>query len=190
MTTPDIQPPVFSKNNPPQGQPRQQDHPLSPRGRFGRLSYMAWYLIISIVIFTLAVLGMALFGGLTMDEGSDPTPKLSQLIVLGVAYVVFFYYAIVLGIRRLHDLNKTGWLTLLWLVPVINIIFLIYLMAAKGTLGANDYGLSRVTKSWEKVAGIVYIILTVLSIVALGMVAVNSYQTYTERAGYAQPQAD
>lgn len=190
MTTPEIQPPAFSKNNPPQAQALHQDHPLSPRGRFGRLSYMAWYLIISVVIFTLAVLGMALFGGFTPVEGSDSTPKTGQLIVLGIAYAVFFYYAIVLGIRRLHDLNKTGWLTLLWLVPVINLIFMVYLMAAKGTVGANDFGLPRVTKSWEKVAGILYIILTMLSIVALSMVAVKGYQTYTERAGYAQPQAD
>ncbi|RZA00600.1 MAG: DUF805 domain-containing protein [Moraxellaceae bacterium] len=166
------------------------DHPLSPRGRFARLAYMAWYLIISVVIFTVAVLAMALFGSLTTGDSADPTPKTGQLIVLGIAYLVFFYYAVVLGVRRLHDLNKTGWLTLLWLVPLINIIFLLYLMAAKGSVGANDYGLPRANKGWEKVAGIVYIILTVASIVVLGWVSVNSYQTYTERAGYAQTQSD
>lgn len=45
-----------------------------------------------------------------------------------------------LMIRRLHDLNKTGWLCLIMLIPVINTLFGIYLLFAPGTVGYNDYG--------------------------------------------------
>ena len=33
------------------------------------------------------------------------------------------------GARRLHDIQKTGWLQLLWLVPVLGWIAMIYLLA-------------------------------------------------------------
>jgi uncharacterized membrane protein YhaH (DUF805 family) len=45
-----------------------------------------------------------------------------------------------MGIKRLHDLNKTGWLYLLGLVPIVNFFFAIYLIVWKGTEGDNRYG--------------------------------------------------
>ena len=44
------------------------------------------------------------------------------------------------GIRRLHDLNRTGWFMLLVFIPVVNLIFAIYLLFFKGTEGYNNYG--------------------------------------------------
>lgn len=43
-------------------------------------------------------------------------------------------------VRRCHDLDKSGWWCLLTLVPIVNFIFLIYLLFAKGTDGWNQYG--------------------------------------------------
>lgn len=47
---------------------------------------------------------------------------------------------VMLDIRRLHDLNKSGWFCLLMLVPFVNIIFQLYLLFAQGTVGYNRYG--------------------------------------------------
>ena len=44
------------------------------------------------------------------------------------------------SIRRLHDLNKSGWFLLISLIPVINFFFGIYAGFFKGTEGPNDYG--------------------------------------------------
>ena len=44
-----------------------------------------------------------------------------------------------LGIRRLHDTGKTGWLMLLALIPVAGLV-LLYFMALEGERGPNAYG--------------------------------------------------
>lgn len=47
---------------------------------------------------------------------------------------------LLLGIRRLHDLDKSGWYILIMCIPIINIVFGLYLLFAKGTEGDNKYG--------------------------------------------------
>jgi len=44
------------------------------------------------------------------------------------------------GTRRLHDLNKSGWLQLLWLIPILGWIPLIYFLAQEGNTDTNQYG--------------------------------------------------
>ena len=43
-------------------------------------------------------------------------------------------------IRRLHDLDKSGWFILIMLVPIINLLFIVYLLVAKGTTEPNRFG--------------------------------------------------
>ena len=49
------------------------------------------------------------------------------------------------GARRLHDIGKSGWLQLLWLVPFIGWAILIYWAAQPSAVGANAYGSAEVT---------------------------------------------
>ena len=44
------------------------------------------------------------------------------------------------GARRLHDTGKTGWLQLLWFIPLIGWAVMIYLLAQPGQPEANKYG--------------------------------------------------
>jgi len=44
------------------------------------------------------------------------------------------------GARRLHDTNRSGWLQLLWIVPVIGWIVAIVFLVQEGASGANAYG--------------------------------------------------
>ncbi|MBQ3635911.1 MAG: DUF805 domain-containing protein [Bacteroidales bacterium] len=44
------------------------------------------------------------------------------------------------GARRLHDINKSGWLQLLGIIPLIGIILLIYWWAQPGDKGDNPKG--------------------------------------------------
>jgi uncharacterized membrane protein YhaH (DUF805 family) len=48
--------------------------------------------------------------------------------------------AVTAGVRRLHDTNKTGWLMLLLLLPLIGWIIVLVLCAMKGNPGKNKYG--------------------------------------------------
>jgi len=44
------------------------------------------------------------------------------------------------GVRRLHDRDKTGWFMLISLIPILGVIFLIVMLAEKGTPGKNKFG--------------------------------------------------
>jgi uncharacterized membrane protein YhaH (DUF805 family) len=48
--------------------------------------------------------------------------------------------AIAVGVRRLHDTEKSGWWLLISLIPLIGAIWLIVLLATAGTAGENKYG--------------------------------------------------
>jgi uncharacterized membrane protein YhaH (DUF805 family) len=67
-----------------------------------------------------------------------------QNMVLGL---VFFVYAlailvptIAVFVRRLHDLDKSGWWYLINFVPFVGGIILLIICIPEGTQGANQYG--------------------------------------------------
>jgi uncharacterized membrane protein YhaH (DUF805 family) len=43
-------------------------------------------------------------------------------------------------VRRLHDLEKSGWWFLIVLIPLVGILYLIYLFIQEGDLNENIYG--------------------------------------------------
>jgi uncharacterized membrane protein YhaH (DUF805 family) len=54
--------------------------------------------------------------------------------------LVTFLPAWAVEIRRLHDIGKSGWWLLLWLIPLIGFIILLIWLIRKGTDGDNEYG--------------------------------------------------
>ena len=66
-----------------------------------------------------------------------------ELLFTGLLYVsgIFGFVAgIMMLARRLHDLDLSGWWMLLLCVPLVNILFYIYILFFKGTEGQNQYG--------------------------------------------------
>ena len=61
-------------------------------------------------------------------------------IVLGIVYLAIIIPCLALGVRRLHDINKSGWYLLVSLIPFVGGIWLIVLMATKGDEDINQYG--------------------------------------------------
>ena len=43
-------------------------------------------------------------------------------------------------VRRLHDINKSGWFLLIEFIPIIGFIYVFYLLAKPGDMGDNKYG--------------------------------------------------
>jgi uncharacterized membrane protein YhaH (DUF805 family) len=61
--------------------------------------------------------------------------------VLGAIYALAVLLpSIGVGIRRLHDTNRTGWWLLVSLVPLVGWIWIIVLLALAGDDGPNRYG--------------------------------------------------
>ena len=76
---------------------------------------------------------------------------LAYWIVTLITAVVFFplmaiwslatlipFYAV--SARRLHDINKSGWFQLFYLIPLVGVIILIVWFATKSDPGKNRYG--------------------------------------------------
>ena len=51
-----------------------------------------------------------------------------------------FIPGLAVGIRRLHDVGKSGWFYLIIFIPIIGIIWLLILFFTEGTQGPNQYG--------------------------------------------------
>jgi len=73
---------------------------------------------------------------------------LTRIPILKVLFwIVFILFSlavlipsIALGIRRLHDINLSGWLMLLCIIPAVNIIGIFLLCVIEGNQYDNQYG--------------------------------------------------
>ena len=59
--------------------------------------------------------------------------------ILFISNFIFLIPEIAVSIRRLHDINKSGWRILLT-ITIVGIIPLTYFYCIKGDDGVNDYG--------------------------------------------------
>ena len=95
-----------------------------------------WYFVLFSLIFSLLI-GFV-DGILMVISGQEITDD--SLGVLGIIYsILIFIPNITITVRRLHDVNKSGW-NLLWYITIIGILFILILNVLKGTEGDNKYG--------------------------------------------------
>lgn len=100
-------------------------------GRARRKEY--WMFVLFNIIFAVIAMVLDNITGLAWESiGYGPIYLLYALFVLIPGLAV--------GVRRLHDLNKSGWMILVGLIPLIGAIWLIILFATDGTPGENQYG--------------------------------------------------
>lgn len=93
-------------------------------GRARRKEY--WMFILFNVIFG-AVAGVV--GGIIGTEA-----------IAGLYSLALLIPSIAVGVRRLHDIGKSGWMLLISFIPLIGAIWLIVLFATDGEPGVNQYG--------------------------------------------------
>lgn len=115
---------------------RQGDATYSPslfaiEGRIGRVRYLAYGLG---AVFAAVVLwyGMA---AVPIDVRSklNMAPSMAQALFL-------LFAGTVLARRRLHDLGHSGWWALIQFIPVVGIVFVLWLLAAPGVRMPNRFG--------------------------------------------------
>lgn len=61
-------------------------------------------------------------------------------IVTTLFMLITLIPGIAVGVRRLHDIGKSGWMWLVGLIPLVGAIWLLVLFATNGNLGENKYG--------------------------------------------------
>lgn len=112
--------------------------PFSTDGRIGRLRYLAWTMVLTLVTLGIGSV-FAMFGFALIS--SDSTAGLILVGLLAFILVVVLAIATVLFmIQRLHDIGWSGWLWLLILVPFVGSIFPLVIMVMPGNATANRYG--------------------------------------------------
>jgi uncharacterized membrane protein YhaH (DUF805 family) len=109
------------------------------KSRARRKEYWMFYLVSTIVSW--AILGIL---SLFLVNLSQDKPSEDMLAFFGIIYYIYLFAmkvpSIAVSVRRLHDVNKSGW-HLLWMVlPIIGWFWVIYLHVKKGDVGTNKYG--------------------------------------------------
>jgi len=105
-------------------------------GRSSRREYWMFTLVLIIIAFVLGILDGVMLGvmGYTLNEAE------TQLFTLGNAYsLVTLIPSISVSVRRLHDIDKSGW----WLLLVftgIGILLIIYWACLGSDEDENRYG--------------------------------------------------
>lgn len=88
---------------------------------------------------SVALLPIAIILNVAANSLGD-NPSLLYLLFLLAVIVAVVVSCFMLNIRRLHDMNMTGWLSVLGLIPIVDIVFELVLLFKKGTDGDNKYG--------------------------------------------------
>ncbi|EGK61653.1 hypothetical protein HMPREF9081_0437 [Centipeda periodontii DSM 2778] len=133
QSPPPYQPPYGGGGAP---QPRSEgirEMFLTYHGRLNRKPYILRGLLVGITSSILSnVMGV-------MAESSSLALNLVSLVLL-VVVLALCVVSVMLMIRRWHDLGKSGWFSLLLLVPLVNLVVGLYLWVKKGDDGPNRYG--------------------------------------------------
>ncbi len=155
---------------------------LTANGRIGRLRYLAY----SLVGYAFLIPGMAIMAlaGFNPEEPSVFSGIGGILLLLG--YLALIVYVFILAKRRFNDLDKTGWMSLLLIIPLVNLVIGLWLIFGSGTSTANQFGPMPVENPLSvKIFGLLLPIL-VFVIGILAAISIPAYQDYVERANSAQ----
>ena len=140
---------------------------FNAKGRLGRLRYIAYSIVLPILVIALAsgtAAGLFHF-----------FPQVPAIKVLGVIlYLVGVFYAIriwvYVTIQRCHDFNVTGWLSLIIIIPFLSVIF----WFIPGDPSTNRFGPPAVPNTTlTKIAaavGLLFVALYLLSLVVQSLV--------------------
>ncbi len=111
----------------------------------GRIGRQTWWLGIIVLTVLQWILMMVLggFGAATIDPNNpDAAAAMSSALVpLGIVFLLFLWPALAIYTKRWHDRGKSGWWSLIILIPIIGGIWLLVEQGfLRGTDGPNNYG--------------------------------------------------
>ena len=99
------------------------------KDRASRSEY--WYFQL---VFTIVSLPLFIY------EDSSNDTHLIYSGISGIIVLILFIPAISVSVRRLHDINKSGWFVFISVIPYLGWIILAIMLIEKGTLGKNKFG--------------------------------------------------
>ena len=143
---------------------------FSVSGRIGRARYIAYGLGFYILFGVIGGMLAAALGGAA-----------GGMVLFGIAWIALAVIGFMLTIQRCHDFNASGWLALLMVVPLANLIFLFI----PGTDGPNRFGPPTPPNTVGVLIG-AWMLMLVPIIGILAAIALPAYQDYVKRAQQVQ----
>lgn len=146
---------------------------FSVSGRIGRMRFLAYvmgvYLLVGIPINLVSA---------AVATGVGEDGAVLVLAFSAIATIVMFVFYFMFGIQRSHDMNSSGWLSLILLIPVIGFLVFIFV---PGTYGENRFGSSPSPNGVGVI--LLALIMPIIGIIGiLAAIAIPAYQGYIEQS--------
>lgn len=100
-------------------------------GRARRKEYWMFFLFNIIFSFAAAMLDNLL---------GTANPELNYGVIYILYAIIMLIPSLAVGVRRLHDIGKSGWMMLVGIIPLIGAIWLLVLLVTDSNPGENQYG--------------------------------------------------
>jgi len=136
-------------------------------GRIGRLRFLAYSLVITLLNIKLVTLVEIQYSS-------------TSNTLLYTTYIAFLMLHFIVATRRLNDMDKSGWMSLLLFIPIANLALSLYLLFNPGTSSPNRYGAMPAPANNLGLGVFIVIVL-----VAIGAV-VRDYATEIADNGYSE----
>ena len=112
-------------------------------GRISRQPF--WLSVLALIIVQwIVMIVIGLVFGTSMMNAMDPavdSMPMSAMLPFWIVLLAFLYPALAVYTKRWHDRGKSGWWTLILLIPFIGFIwFLVECGFLRGTEGPNQFG--------------------------------------------------
>ena len=110
-------------------------------GRATRTEFwlFALFRVLVFAVFTVAFFAAAIATGNEAENSIANGLSMGILVTAILVYMALLLPELAVTVRRLHDQDLSGWLALLKLAPMGDLVLLIF-MFLPGTLGANRHG--------------------------------------------------
>jgi uncharacterized membrane protein YhaH (DUF805 family) len=137
-------------------------------GRIGRARYIAYTVALPLIVMFIA----GLLGGFLGPVG---------VVAIAVGWIAVLAISIMLTVQRCHDFDTTGWLALLGLIPLVNLIF----WFIPGSDSRNRFGAPTPPNSTGVLIA-VWILPALFLVGIIAAISIPAYQQYVERAAQKQ----
>lgn len=78
--------------------------------------------------------------------------RLHTSIIFLLLTLLIFFPNLAVEVRRLHDMETSGWWVLLSFIPILGVVILMLWFTARGTNGDNQYGPDPLESSLRKIS--------------------------------------
>ncbi len=106
-------------------------------GRAARAEYWWWALSVFILLIIVGLIDAVVIAPILGFEPGDENAGQPLSVIVSLVLLI---PNIAVGVRRLHDSDRSGWWLLLSFIPILGFLVLIYFLVQPSSPGENRFG--------------------------------------------------